>query len=161
MTTTSTTISTMQFDNVQQTVHRLPRLPWDVTEVINSFLFYPGSYRGTVRFKRSLVITFSMAATSRKHPGLCYDLHVGEDPDACECWYIWLEPYTNLKEYKEYEEYDESIHKEKKFNHWNCRQCGNYDYLTLFYNNNVSASTMRRISCMGHPQEESEHYHVL
>ena len=134
--------------NCQKTVNCLTRLPFEVTEIINSFLFYPASYTQTVRFKRTLVQTFALAATSRKHPRLCYEWQY-EDPDTCETWAIWLDPYTILK--YNYEEAN-FIRAEIQFSQWNCRRCGHYDAMALSADE-VSPTSLPRLVCTGHPED--------
>lgn len=103
--------------NKQQTVHLLPA-PFEVSEIINSFLFEDKKTNETKKFiktkKREIVEKFENAYCSRNQPN--EDTYLYEDPDSCEHWSL------HLCEWFDYENYDNEV----QFQAINCQKCGNY-----------------------------------
>ena len=101
--------------NTYQTI-RLMNLPYDITNIINSFLFYD---RKTGKMRRrqknimfQICLKFENALTSRKYPRICFDT---DYPDECEQWAICLSDYRFV--------YARS---EVDIQGMNCQSCGNY-----------------------------------
>jgi hypothetical protein len=102
--------------NKQQTVHLLP-VPFELSEIINSFLFEDIKTSKTKKFikmkKRKIVEKFKNSYCSRNQPR---DIYLYDNPDACEHWSVHLCEWFN------YENYDEEV----QFQAINCKKCGNY-----------------------------------
>jgi hypothetical protein len=101
--------------NRQQLV-RLLDLPYDVTNMINSFLFYD-SKTGKIRRRQKnimfqICLKFENALTSRKYPRGNYH---ADNSDECEHWAVCLSDhrfvYANI---------------EVQIQGMNCEKCGNY-----------------------------------
>jgi Zn ribbon nucleic-acid-binding protein len=117
--------------NRQQTVRCLP-LPYDVTEIINSFLFYDLLTAKTRRLKKLICKKFKNAINSRACPDKYWFLKQGNNPDNCENWFISLTD-KNLFGKNCYNNDDlDMISKftEKTIHAVNCGSCGNYKYST-------------------------------
>jgi hypothetical protein len=95
------------YHNAQQTVHLLP-LPFEISDIVNSFLFY--SIETVVKQnKKEIVKKIKHAYHSRKNNDINYITQ--EDPDTEEHWsFMAFCPY-------EYE---------VQFQAFNCKHCGNY-----------------------------------
>jgi len=104
--------------NVQQTVLLL-NLPYDVTNIINSFLFYDNKTGKMRRRQKNIMFQvctkFEHALTSRKHPRIGYEM---DDPDECAHWAICLSDYR-------------FVHAtvEPQIQGMNCQSCGNYYHI--------------------------------
>jgi hypothetical protein len=103
-------------------------LPYDVTEIINSFLFYDLFTAKTRRLKKLICKKFKNAINSRA----CPDKYWFGDPDYCEKWFMsltdrnlfWKNCYNN-------DDLDMiSKFSEKTIHAVNCGSCGNYKYST-------------------------------
>ena len=109
--------------NKQQTVHLLP-VPYDITNIINSFCFYDKITARTRKLKQFINLKFHYAYDSRKNP---YEWG-GDDPDNCEQWSIELTD-KNLYSDPRYPRFDAwtlDTYEEKQFQATNCKSCGNY-----------------------------------
>jgi len=109
--------------NRQQIVRCLP-LPYDVVEIVNSFLFYD-SITAKYRFmKKQICNKFKKAYSSRACPNEYW-----VNPDNCENWNICMtdrniiKPLVGYLDIRLFERY-----REKSFNATSCKSCGNYKY---------------------------------
>ena len=115
--------------NRQQMVRCLP-LPYDVAEIINSFLFYDLFTAKTRRLKKLICKKFKNAINSRARP----DKYWFGDPDNCEIWFMCLTD-RSLFEKNCFNNHDlDMINKfaEKTIHAINCGSCGNYRYSTSY-----------------------------
>jgi hypothetical protein len=114
--------------NRQQMVRCLP-LPYDVAEIINSFLFYDYITAKTRRFKKLICKKFKNAYSSRACPNEYWFEKEGNNPDNCENWNICMtdrniiKPLVGYLDIRLYERY-----REISFNATSCKSCGNYKY---------------------------------
>lgn len=100
--------------NVQQTVHLLT-VPFEVAELINSFLFY--SMETVIKETKKIInYKISNAYYSRKNmpEGT---IRLGEDKDTVEHWAF--EAFYTQREY-------ELFYGEHQFQAISCKKCGNY-----------------------------------
>jgi hypothetical protein len=109
--------------NRQQMVRRLP-LPYEVTEVVNSFLFYDHETARIRRHRKYIVRKFHQACISRARPGDSWY----ENPDTCEHWSICLTDihFATDPLYAYFDPLFRSIYEEPQFQATNCQTCGNY-----------------------------------
>lgn len=110
--------------NKQQTVHLLP-FPFEVSEIINSFLFYDIENLTKER-KKNVVKTINIAC-SRKNPkdSLC----MSRNPDTSEVWLFRMDPVEQPRSCLMLQAIS-------------CRKCGNYKY--------TNTEIQKRLECRNH-----------
>jgi len=108
--------------NKQQTVHLLP-VPFEVSEIINSFLFQ--DMETVTKERKKNIVNAINTACSRKNPQgtLC----LSRKPDTSEVWTFCVDPSQQQPSGLLIEAY-------------NCTKCGNYKY--------SNTEIQRRIECI-------------